>query len=261
MVVKYVVASLLLLLISFIGFYKPLYSYLDYLFSPLQFGLNTTANNIRDFTSFYSNLNEVRRDNIRLIEDNLILESRVGELKRLEEENTLLREQLKVQSNFIKDKKELLVNIMGNPTDVTSATVIIDKGARNGISVGDNVIVGNFLIGRVTQVFDIKSVVQLITSPDLNITVYNLDSPEKTEGIVTGRHGFSVMVEKILPSERLLPGDMFATSGKDGNFYPGLYIGKVTQVNEDASQPLKSATLQTIIDYKRIDSAFVLVSK
>ncbi|NMB70082.1 rod shape-determining protein MreC [candidate division WWE3 bacterium] len=258
---KYILASLFLLFLSLFGIHKPVYKFAGYFFSPLQYGLTNTALGIKDFSLFYSNLRSVRRENIKLLEDNLILESRVVELKRLEEENQLLRNQLGLSLDSLKDRPLLLANVRGNPTDLTTATVIIDKGSRQGVQTGDNVILGNYLIGKVTNVYPIESEVELITSPYTSITAYNIDSERKTEGIVLGKHGSSVVLEKILPSERLKTGDMIITSGKDGIYIPGLYIGKVSEVFEDATQPLKSATLQTALDVKRIDRVFVLIKK
>jgi len=54
---------------------------------------------------------------------------------------------------------------------------------------------------------------------------------------------------------------MFVSSGKDGIYIPGLYVGKVLEVYEDPSQPLKSAILQTALDIKRIDRVFILIKK
>jgi rod shape-determining protein MreC len=259
--VKYILASALLVVLSFLELHKPIYKYLDYFFSPLQFGLTTTALNIKDFGSFYTNLRNVRRENIRLLEDTLILESRVVELKRLEEENQVLRSQLGLTNDSLKNKPLLMANVRGNPTDLTTASVYVDKGERHGVQVGDNVILGDYLVGRVTAVYPIEAEVDLITSPNSSITSYNIDSSAKTEGIVIGKHGSSVTVEKILPSERLRVGDMFVSSGKDGVYIPGLFIGKVTEVFEDPSQPLKSASLQTALDVKRIDRVFILIKK
>lgn len=258
---KYVVVSFLLFLLSFTGIQKPLYGAFGYLFTPLQFGLKKTASGLVDFRKFYMNVSSVRRENVKLLENTIILESTVLDLKRFEEENTVLKEQLDVESEDINDRRKVLVNVMGNPRDTSGGTLILDKGTASGISVGDIVILGNFLVGKVTDTQLVKSTVQLITSPDSSITIYNIDSYEKTEALAVGKHGSSLSAEKILPSENLDIGDMFVTSGKDGVYYPGLYVGKVTEISSDDAQPLRSANLATIFDIKKIDRLFVLIQK
>jgi rod shape-determining protein MreC len=259
--VKYVIISVVVFLLGYTPILKPIQYGFSYLVSPVQFGLKTSAVSIKDFFSFYANLAKINRENVKLLEDKIALESEIASLKRLKEENIILKQQLDVKNIQLKDRQLLLVDVMGNPQDPTGSSIFVNKGTESGIKKGDNVILGTFIVGIVKETYLGKSLVDLITSSSLSIAVYNIDSQTKTEGLALGRHGSSVSVERILPNELVEGGNMFITSGKDGMFLPGLYVGKVDSVNYEPSATLKSATLLTVLNIQRLDKVFILVTK
>ncbi len=135
----------------------------------------------------------------------------------------------------------------------------MDKGANDGVTVGNNVIRENYLIGIVREVFPRRSVVDLVISPNVSAAVLDIDSPEKTEGIAQGQYGTSIQMTKILPSEKIEAGDTIITSGKDGIFTPGLRVGTVRSVLQVPVEPLKSAFLVTSVDFSRLDKVFLIL--
>jgi rod shape-determining protein MreC len=148
---------------------------------------------------------------------------------------------------------------MGNNQDTTGSTIYINKGYLHKVKTEDIVIIDNIVIGLVKDVSANKSLVELITSSEMSATVYDLSSPQKTEGLAMGMFGTSIVVERILPGEDIKPGDIIVTSGKDGIFLPGLYIGKVEEVVDDPAQPLKRAFVSTMVDYSKLDKVFVVL--
>jgi len=253
---RYLYLSILVLIIGYFGLLNPFKDVFQKGFFPLQFGLKNMASELKDSTKLFSNLNNLRKENIALTEKNLDLLSQVVELKKLSEENAVLNEQLGLKKSF--GEQFLFVNILGNSADLTGASFIIDKGSKDGVVVGDNVIRGSYMIGIIRKVYSFRSIASFVSSSDVSISVKDLDSSTKTEGIAEGQYASSILMKRILPTEVIQVGDNIITSGKDGVFMPGYLVGKVTKVIEVPSETLKSAYLETFINFSKVDKAFVL---
>lgn len=228
--------------------------------TPVQYGLRKSAINFKDTYKLFGNINDIRKENLELLREKQELQGEIINLKTAEEENKLLRNQLELKNQDFFDKDLLLALVMGNPNDATGTSMVLDKGKRQGVQVGDNVVVGNFLVGIVTQVTEERSVVSLIVSPEISMTVVNVETYSKAEGIAKGNLGTSVEVTRLLPGERVEKGDTFVTSGKDGKFLPELVVGQVSDVAFESAQPLKSADLMPMVDFSKLDKVFVILN-
>ncbi|HLB51428.1 MAG TPA: rod shape-determining protein MreC [Patescibacteria group bacterium] len=263
---KFVLVSFFVLILGFIKVLEPLRGPVQYLFTPMQLGLSEMALEIRDSAIFYLNINDLRGQNIHLMEEVEDLKSVILELKEIQEENTVLKEQLSIGESSglgssTRDKNIQMANVLGNPTDLSETSVILDKGRRQGVSERDNVVVGRFLVGIIEEVFEERSLVKLLTSPDVSIAVMDVDSANKTEGISSGDYGTAVVMKRILPNEEIRVGDYIVTSGKDGKFFPFLGVGRVREISQVEVEPLKSAVLDTFVNVSKVRKVFILNMK
>ena len=184
---KLIIAFTIFILGSF-QILRPAQALSQYIFAPIQLGLKTSALSIKDSFDFFSNLKNLRNDNIKLIQENNDLKAAVVELKKNQEENTLLKNQLNLKNKDSFDKEFVLANVLGNPADLTGGSIIIDKGTRHGIKTGANVIEGNYLIGIVKEVSTERSLVGLITSADVSATVTNIDAAQKSQILINNQN-------------------------------------------------------------------------
>ena len=65
-------------------------------------------------------------------------------------------------------------------------------------------------------------------------------------------------MNRILPEESIKTGDTIITSGQDGIFDSGYIVGRVVDVLEVKSEPLKRAKLETIINLNKLETLFVI---
>ena len=256
---RYAVASALLILLSYFGvlsFFTSLSSKVLFYPSNLLRGL---ALDIKETREFYSQLRGINSKNKLLMQENIQLKARISDLAHLKEENDLLKAQLKINSESTKNRNLLVADVLGNPLDLTGSSLYINKGSRDGVTEGNSVILGNNLLGMVLLVEESKSLVSLITSPNVTMSALDTTSTGKTEGVVTGRFGTSVVFTKILPNEDIRVGDTVVTSGKDGLFSPDLVLGVVANISGEISAPLRTAELQPLIDFRRLERVFVII--
>lgn len=255
---KYLIISFSILFLGFFGFFNPIRNYYVKLISPIQFGLSNSAKEINDTFLFYKNLRAIRSENILLKTKINELEAQVAENKVLKSDIESLKLQLKIKNEFTFEHELLIAEIMGNSTDLTGSTAVISLGSSHGVTKGANVISGRQIVGIVKEVMSEKSLVDLINSPNVSLTVYDIDSPNKPEGLATGDYGTSIKLSRILPFEVIKQGDFIYSSGKDGFILPNLLVGIIEDVREDPSQPLKTATLKTSVDFAKLNKVFVV---
>jgi rod shape-determining protein MreC len=244
-----------------LGFLAPIRDFAQFIFTPVQFGISGVAMDLKQSTGFIFKLSSIHKENLLLIDENAALKSTIVNLKIADEENQLLKHQLDIKNKNSFDKKLVLANVMGNSTDLSGASVILDKGSKYGIKKGDNVIRGSYIVGIVNEVTSERSVVDLIISPSISMAVSDIDTKNKTEGVAVGEYGTSVLMKRILPTEDIKVGDTIITSGKDGIFEPNLIVGLVTEVVQVPVEPLKSAYVNTIIDLVNLDRVFIIVTQ
>ena len=256
---KWFFIALIIFILGLFDLFGPVRNAVHYFFSPIQFGLDRTALDIKASFTFYSRLKNIRNNNLELIKENENLKSEITGLKILQEENKLLRELSKTRPLLSAEGEFIMAGVMGNKDDNKGTTVLLNKGSKQGIKIGDNVVRANFLVGIVRNVSYNQSLVELITSPGVSISVKDIDSADAPEGVATGQYGTSILLTRILPNDSIKINDTVVTSGKDGIFLPGYAVGKIEKISDTASESLKSAYLNTVFDFANLDKVFVVM--
>ena len=92
-------------------------------------------------------------------------------LNQLEKDNLRLRKLLDLQ-NFSEANK-LNASVISRNTGTWWRKILLNKGSQNGVSIGDPVIGPGGLIGIVENTSNLTSSVQLLTSPNSKVGVWN----------------------------------------------------------------------------------------
>ncbi|MBI2414239.1 rod shape-determining protein MreC [candidate division WWE3 bacterium] len=256
---KWILASFTIFILGLFNLFAPIRGGFHYVFNPIQFGIKEFALELADWSHFFANIQNIYIDNQKLITQKESLISQIESFKELESENVLLRQQLKLKEDFDFSNNLTLVRVIGSVDSKLGRFISLDKGSNHGISVNDIVLQEKYLIGIVREVTKNRSKVELVTSPDLSINV--TDSRSGIEGISQGQYGTTISVNRILPSDSVLEGDVFVTNGKDGVFPPGFIVGSVDFVSGETPNILKSVSLVAMLDLGNLRKAFVLSSK
>lgn len=193
------------------------------------------------------------------------------ELSRLRDENNILRAEnerlLKWQNaarTLLAENSELrkLLGFAADP-DASSVTarvigdsggafvrsVLVNAGAREGVTKGNAALSGNGLLGRVAEVGERSARILLIN--DLNSRIPVVVERSRERAILAGDN--SVMPRLLyLPSQtKIQVGDRIVTSGHGGVFPVGLPVGVVTAISEEGVRVLPFADA-TNIEYIRL---------
>ena len=148
-------------------------------------------------------------------------------LEQLKNENADLRKLLNLKSNF--SNPSTAAEIRYKLPDPYSKRIVIDRGSRDQIKIGQPVISADGIVGQITQVFNNKSEVTLLSDSNLSIPVFLPRT--RIKAITKGKgttDGFELNYTDL--SANILIGDKIFTSGLDGLYPPGIIVGEVTSV-------------------------------
>ena len=153
------------------------------------------------------------------------LSLRAAQVERLAEENARLRALLDLKPALL--VKSISAQVMYEAADPYSRKLFIDRGAGQGVALGSPVVNEAGVVGQVTRVYPLTSVVTLLSDRDAAIPVFNSRSQQRSAAF-----GGSTGMELRFASANadVKPGDLLQTSGVDGVYPPGLPVAKVLTV-------------------------------
>jgi rod shape-determining protein MreC len=145
-------------------------------------------------------------------------------------ENRRLRELLQfkeTQTNYI-----ATCRIIARGIDRWSNTLLLDKGAKDGLAKDMTAVTPKGLAGKITDVTD--SYAHLLLLTDINFSAAVRLQQSRREGIVSGTGTGKCVLKYIPHDEEVKPGDVVVTSGLDALFPAGIPVGYVSKVDVKA---------------------------
>ena len=150
--------------------------------------------------------------------------------------------------------------VISGPLTNFEHTLEIDRGTSKGIKVGMPVVTGAGLIGRVVDVQSNRSVIKLLTDPDIVAGVRLASSGET--GLLHGQgDGKPLVIDAGIEPKVVVPKDeTVLTSGEDRATFPGaIPIGRVSKAELAAGQLTQVLTVTPLADLGRLTFVKVLL--
>lgn len=122
-------------------------------------------------------------------------------------------------------------SVIGRGRDRFLNTLIIDKGANNGIIKNMAVITTNGLVGKIQNVSSDFAEVLMINDPNFSVAVRLQQT--RHEGVLSGTGRGFCELKYIPPEEPVQQNDVVITSGLDSIFPEGLPVGVVKSINKE----------------------------
>ena len=126
----------------------------------------------------------------------------------------------------------LAASVIGEDGAPWFKTLVIDRGAADGLQEGMPVIAVDGIIGRLVKVAANSSRLLLLTDHASGIAAVVQRS--RARGVVKGTGDGRCSLEFSLRDEDVKVGDVVVTSGVGGGFPKGLNLGEVTMVKKGA---------------------------
>jgi rod shape-determining protein MreC len=231
-------------------FFRPGKIFIGKLTAPFQKIAYLSSKKIADGKDFILAIGDLKKENERLMSENMKLSVENAKFRDVEKQNEALRKELGLLP-MRKFQLETAYVISYDP-DGSGKWVEISKGEENGIKEGMPVVVGQgTLAGRVEIVSKGTSRISLLTNPQSAVSAMTSNSQAK--GIVRGEYGLGVIFDMVLQTEELKIGDEIITSGVGRDFPRGLFIGKVTETRTSPDGLFKQAKIVSPVEFSKLE--------
>ncbi len=222
---------------------------LNSLVAPIQYAADLPRTMFNDFYSLFSTRDQLMSSNQSLKREVMTLKSDLTLLDQYREENQRLRKLL--GSEFVRDEKKVVTEVMAVDTSPYRHQVVIDKGRTDGVYEGQPVINEKGIVGQVTFVAAHNSRVLLLIDPNNAIPVQNIRNDIR---VIASGNGQSdeIQLEHIPTSTDIDVGDMLVTSGLGGVYPEGYPVAYITDVDKDTRREFASIKAKPVVDFDRL---------
>lgn len=180
----------------------------------------------------FADRKKLTEDNQRLREDLLLANARLNRMAAVAKQNQRLKQLLETQHTLgMNVQLARLIDIDLGPF---RHRVVLNVGARDGVSAGQVVIDAHGIMGQVTEVLPTTCTVMLVTDPNHAVPVTDARTGLRTVAYGS-REGGLLAMPNIPVSADVKVGDRLVTSGLGGRFPPGFPVGTVIRVEPDLS--------------------------
>ena len=245
MLLALVASIVLFFLDSRMNYFVPVRSALSTMVYPIQ-AVASMPSDFGDWiTDFFQDRSQLREKITVLQAKNLMQNVRLQKMQALERENMRLRELL--GSSFRLQERVQVAELLTVDLDPYSQQVVIDKGKRYGVHVGQPVLDAKGVMGQVSEVSEFSSRVILLTDPSHSLPVQV--NRNGLRGVVTGRGlGEYLQMENMPHNSDIRVGDLLVTSGLGGRFPVGYPVGTVVSVKFPQGKPFADIAVKPAAD-------------
>jgi len=180
-------------------------------------------------------------ENERLRREGLETRVRLQRLEALEAENGRLRALLESTPRL--PDRLLVAEILSVDLDPFSHRLVIDKGSRDEVYVGQAMLDAHGIVGQVTRVEPLSAEAILISDPNHATPVEVNRNGLRSIALGTGDSG--TLNLPFLPNNAdVRPGDLLISSGLGGAFPSGYPVARVTNVERRPGEPFAAVSAE-----------------
>ncbi|MEM7466712.1 MAG: rod shape-determining protein MreC [Pseudomonadota bacterium] len=195
--------------------------------------------------------------NRNLREENLILRARNQRLNSLQKENRRLRELLDSSTEISADV--VVADVLAIEQSPITKQIVIDKGERENIYVGQPVVDAYGVIGQVSRVDVFSSAVLLLT--DINHAIPVQIERNALRTIAVGSEDQDLLFLSFVPlNADVSLGDRIVTSGLGQKFPVGYPVGEVIEVSLEPGAPFQSIVVKPLVKANRLSQVLLITS-
>ena len=228
----------------------------------MQTGVNTVGQWLSDKANDFKTLGEVLNENKELKQqlDDMTLQMNTIKLEQYELEN--YRELLALDEKYPSYQK-VAASVIAKDSGNWFSTFTIDRGTKDGIKVGMNVLAGSGLVGivkdvgpnyaKVRSIIDDSSKVSaMVTTTEDNFIVSgSLQSMNERKVI-----GFTDLKDE---DDEVMLGDPVVTSYVSDQYQQGILIGYVATIEKNSNNLTKSGTITPVVDFEHMENVLVIL--
>jgi rod shape-determining protein MreC len=223
------------------------------IFTPLQKGVDWVASPAIAFVDGVANLAGLREETERLQDRVRELEADARDVGAIEEQVVQLELIAGVEAP--EELPTVTARIYASGPTAFDNVRYIDKGANDGIVVGQAVLDEDGLVGRVDLVSANDARIRLITSPIVSVGV-RVQSTNET-GVVSGRGDSPLRLEMFRATQSIGEGDLVVTDGS--RFPPGIVVGSVAETADAEVGFVLRSSVDPAVRFSQVDYVKIII--
>ena len=227
---------------------------------PIENGLTYLKNKLNNNDKFFENINELKTENEQLKQANSELEQQLREYEIIKNENEQLKQELNLAEKY-GQYTTVPGTIISRDISNYSKTLIINVGSDNGIQEKMTVIADEGLVGYILSTTAKTAKVQTII--DSASATSCLASSTRDSMICKGtiENKTTLSASNIETNARIIQGDSVETSGLGGIYLKGIHVGKIKKVNEGSNKTDSYATIETAVNFEKLETVLVITNQ
>lgn len=232
----------------------PTRTLLSYLSVPFYAVARAPMNIIEGVDSYFTSRDTLIVENERLHNEARILHGKLQKFVSLTAENVRLRQLL--SSSTVLEDSVLIAELVNVSPDPLKQLIMIDKGEKDGVYIGQAVIDAYGLVGQVVEVNAIQSTVILISDSRHALPVQINRNGVRAIAEGSGRID-TLWLPNLVSTTDIQVGDLIVSSGLGQRFPIGYPVGVVETVARDPGQAFLEVAVRPSAELDR--SRFVLL--
>ncbi|MEW6427646.1 MAG: rod shape-determining protein MreC [Thermodesulfobacteriota bacterium] len=150
----------------------------------------------------------------------------------------------------------LSCEIIGRDPSLWFRTVVVNRGANDGLRPGLPAVNAEGVVGQVIDAGPYHAKILLAIDPNSAIDV--IVQRSRTQGIIKG-DGTGYQLNYVLQNADVQKGDILITSGMGGFFPKGLPVGVVEEVIQSKRGMFQQITVRPTVDFSRLETLLLLL--
>lgn len=222
--------------------------------SPVERVFYISSQYIKNLYTFILDLPTLKERNQKLEEEARINQSKLAEYDKLVAEN----QELSALLNFVNANSEreyITSSVISVDPYRGFSLFVIDKGSKDGIQKDRTVVIGEGLVGRVTEVsMSTSKVLSIIDTSSMfnGISVQSEDYVRITGGDNNKLNGYADSESNITV------GEIIVTSGLTGPFPKDVIVGIVEDIQVQEGKLEKLITIKPSVDMEKINKVLII---
>ena len=239
----------------------PLNTIAGYIFVPMQQGINNTGAWIFDFANDFRTLSDVLEENKELKAKIEELEKQISDNKQDQYELENLRELFELDEKY-PDYEKVAASVIAKNSGNWFSTFTINRGSKDGIEVGMNVLAGSGLVGIVVDVGENYAKVRSIIDDSSNVSAMVATTGDNfnVSGNLQSMNESSVIHFSGLKDEKnqAKVGDPVITSYVSDRYQQGILIGYIASIEKNSNNLTKTGTITPVVDFEHLEEVLVI---
>ena len=192
----------------------------------------------------------------RFKNDNENLKSRLMGMDQVILENTRLAKLLDFKRDLV--YASVAAVVIGRDPSSWSSSMIINKGAKDGIRQGMPVISLLGVVGKVTEVYQKNSKIILLTDPQFSVAAIIQETRES--GLITGTlQGDVCRLRYINQDSEIKIGQKIVTAKLSSSFPENVLIGEIIRIERNPQGQSLECIVKPAVSLSRIEEVIVIL--